>query len=80
MGHDHHRRKASAERFKHSQSLASLRHLLSQPIVRSTIHRLGRRGSKPEHAEFLYLFQYTKLRSLCRPAEAFVPHFVPIFV
>src|SRR5919202_2679889 len=30
------RRKASAERFRHSQSLASRLHRLSQPIVRST--------------------------------------------
>jgi hypothetical protein len=39
---DAQRRKASAERFKHSPSLASLRHLLSQLIVRSTIDHLGR--------------------------------------
>src|SRR5208337_5501501 len=36
------RRKASALRFRHSQSLASLRQRLSQPMVRSTIQRLGR--------------------------------------
>ena len=35
------RRKASAERFRHSQSLASRRHRLSQPMVRSTIQRFG---------------------------------------
>ena len=35
------RRKASALRFRHSQSLASRRQRLSQAMVRSTIQRLG---------------------------------------
>ena len=39
---DAHRRNAKALRFKHSQSLASLLHRFSQPMVRSTIQRLGR--------------------------------------
>ena len=38
---DAQRRKASALRFKHSQSFASRRHLLSHAKVRSTIQRLG---------------------------------------
>ena len=38
---DAHRRKARAERFKHSQSFASLRQRLSQLMVRSTTHRFG---------------------------------------
>ena len=33
---------ASARRFSHSQSLASLRQRFSQAMVRSTIQRLGR--------------------------------------
>jgi len=36
------RRNARAFRFRHSQSLASLRQRLSQPMVRSTIQRFGR--------------------------------------
>ncbi len=39
---DVHRRNAKALQFKHSQSLASLLHRFSQPMVRSTIQRLGR--------------------------------------
>ena len=38
---DAQRRNARALRFKHSQSLASLLHRFSQPMVRSTIQRLG---------------------------------------
>jgi hypothetical protein len=36
-----HRRKASARRFRHSQSLANRRQRLSQAMVRSTIQRFG---------------------------------------
>src|SRR3977135_1587927 len=35
-------RNGSAFRLRHSQALASRRQRLSQPMVRSTIHRLGR--------------------------------------
>src|ERR1700761_9307532 len=35
-------KKARAFRFRHSQSLARRRHRLSQAMVRSTIHRLGK--------------------------------------
>ena len=38
---DAQRRKARADRFKHSQSFASLRQRLSQLMVRSTIQRFG---------------------------------------
>ena len=41
------RRNASALRVKHSQSLANRRQRLSQPMVRSTIQRLGSTTNRP---------------------------------
>ena len=44
---DAQRRNASALRFKHSQSLASRRQRFSQPMVLSTIQRLGNTANLP---------------------------------
>jgi len=46
------RRKARAFRLRHSQSLASLRQRLSQPMVLSTIQRLGSTTNLPTSVRF----------------------------
>ena len=66
------RRKASALRFRHSQSLANRRQQLSQATERSTICRFGS-TAKRCRSERLTIFRSTWLRVARRPAWNLAP-------
>ena len=65
-------RKASALRFIRSQSLAKRRHRLSQPMVRSTIHRLGNTTNLPV-SERLTISTFTPRHTRARRAWNYGP-------
>lgn len=65
-------RKASALRFIRSQSLAKRRHRLSQPMVRSTIHRLGNTTNLPV-SERLTISTFTPRHTRARRSWNFGP-------
>ncbi len=64
---DAQRRKASALRFRRSQSLASRRQRFSQAIVRSTIQRFGN-TTKQAMSERLTISMLTWLQTRANPS------------
>jgi len=66
------RRKARALRVKRSQSLVSRRQRLSQAMVRSTIHLLGR-TTNLLRSERLTISTFTCLQTAARPLRNLSP-------
>src|ERR1700682_4868103 len=67
------RKKASALRLRFSQSLAGLRHRLSQAMLRSTIQRLGKTTNPLARSERLTISTFRFGRTCASPVANFGP-------